>query len=628
MGRTSEHLRALLLRLGAVLFALTVLRWVFYVAHRTSFPEIGLGDTLVVSIQGLRFDAMTLVIANAPVILLHLLPWPWRTSFWHQRSMFVLFVLANSVVLFLCCIDLPLFGFTGKRITTDIIGQADAGLRELPVSMLRYWWATVVFILSVAWLVVAWRRVRKPAAAPADPWPRQLVWSLPALGVLLLLGRGGWQYQGLSPAHAADHVKVALAPLVTNSAFTFGYSFGAPSLRPREYMSTERMEALAPLAYPLSADSTDRSRNVVILIVESLGREYIAAISGEQPYMPFLDSLCARSLVFTNAFANAEGSSKGTCAILAGIPSFTDEAFMNTAYAGNRIDGLGSRLQEMGYTTAYFHGGLNGEFKFDSFSKASGFDTYYGKDEFGDDRHYDGHWGIYDEEFLQFAAQRMSTMPEPFCAGIFTLTTHDPFAIPARYKGRFPVGTQSIHESLGYTDMAIRRFFERASQEPWFNNTLFIITADHTFKYNDHPAWYMNPAGRFAVPILMHAPGSTWVGRDTTVAQQLDIAPTVLDAVGYTGTVSTMGRSLLRQDRPGRAIIHLGGLYQLIEGERMLLFDGTRTKGLYAYKTDTLFANDLAQAEPETAAKMEEQLKACIQRHADALINNRMVATP
>ena len=62
MGRTSEHLRALLLRLGAVLFALTVLRWVFYVAHRTSFPELGLGDMLVVSIQGLRFDTMTLVI--------------------------------------------------------------------------------------------------------------------------------------------------------------------------------------------------------------------------------------------------------------------------------------------------------------------------------------------------------------------------------------------------------------------------------------------------------------------------------------------------------------------------------------------------------------------------------------
>ena len=619
------HLRSLILRLGVVLVLLTLVRVMFLLVHRASFPALPIGEALSVFVQGMRFDAMTIVIANAPLILLSLLPLPWRHARWHNRLLFTLFVVTNTAVLFLCSVDLPFYGFTGKRITRDILGMADAGLRELPVSMLRYWWATVAFILSIIALVMAWRRVPAPSAAAEGGLLKRLAIGLPALGALFFVGRGGWQYQGLSPAHAADHVDVAFAPLVTNSAFTFGYSLSQPPMPVRNYMTTEEMERLAPLAYTLRRDSTDSPKNVVVIMVESMGREYISAISGETAYMPFLDSLCAHSLVFSNAFANSEGSPKGNCAVLAGIPSFTDEAFMNTPYAENRVEGMGTRLKQLGYTTAYMHGGLNGEFKFDSFSKACGFDTYYGKDEFGDNRYYDGHWGIYDEEFLQFASGRMSAMPQPFCAAVFTLTTHDPFPIPPRYKGRFPLGDQSIHESIGYADFAIRRFFETASREPWYKNTVFVITADHTFKYNDHPAWYMNPAGRFAIPIIFFTPDGSLSGNDTTVAQQLDIMPSVLDLVGYQGRIGAFGRSVFSDDRPGRAIIHLGGLFNLIEGDRMLLFDGERTKGLHAYKTDTLFANDLSHIEKQTTATMEMQLKAYMQRHADALLNNRLV---
>lgn len=619
------HLRALLLRLGIVAILLTLLRLFFLAVHRDAFPALSPLTLGAVLLHGARFDAMTIVVANAPLILLSLLPLPWRDARWHRRALFGLYLTVNGLVLLLCCIDLPLYGFMGKRVTRDLLAATDAGLRELPTSLVRYWWATLALLGALLALVKGWRMARDPRPGEDGRWPRQLAVGLPALGALFLVGRGGWQYQGLSPAHAADHVPVALAPLVTNSAFTFGYSLSQPSLPPRDYMPIAELDRLAPLAYRLTRDSTDRRRNVVIVLVESMGREYISAISGEAPYMPFLDSLCAHALVFTNAFANSEGSPKGNCAVLAGIPSFTEEPFMNTPYAANKVDGLGTRLKELGYATAYLHGGLNGEFKFDSFSKACGFDAYYGKDEFGDDRFYDGHWGIYDEEFLQFAAARMTAMPEPFCATVFTLTTHDPFPIPPRYKGRFPIGDQAIHESLGYTDMALRRFFARAAQEPWYRNTLFVITADHTFKYNDHPAWFMNPAGRFAIPLILFTPDGALQGRDDAVAQQLDIAPTVLDNVGYEGRISTFGRSLFKDDRPGRAIIHLGGLYKLIEGDRMLLFDGARVKGLHAYRTDTLFAEDLAAEEPATAARMQRQLEAFIQRHADALRNNRLV---
>lgn len=608
-----------------MLALLMALRWLFYGLNASLFPAIGPSDVWTISLQGLRFDAMTLVVANCVYILLCLLPHPWHGTRWFSGAMLALYVVVNALVLLACCIDLPFYGFTGKRITRDVLGQLDAGLRELPLSLIRYWWAGLAYTIAVFVLIVGARRSGRVSPAVPDPWPKELGLAVIGLAIFFVIGRGGWQYQGLSPAHAADHVDASLAPLVTNSAFTFGYSINAPAVVARRYMTDDEMRRLAPLSYTLERDSSDTRRNVVLLIVESLGREYVSAISGEAAYMPFLDSLCRRSLALTNAFANAEGSSKGTCAILAGIPSFTDEAFMNTAYSGNRVDGLGSRLKEMGYATAYFHGGLNGEFKFDSFSRACGFDSYFGKDEFGDDRFYDEHWGIYDEEFLQFTAERISSLPQPFCAGIFTLSTHDPFPIPERYSGHFPKGTQEIHESLGYADMAIRRFFERASQEPWYRNTLFVITADHTFKYNEHPAWYMNPAGRFAVPILFFAPDGSFTGTDDRVAQQLDIMPSILDLMGYEGRISTFGQSVFQRDRWNRAAMHVGGLFQLAEDDRMLLFDGNRSKGLFAYRTDTLFAHDLSAAEPSVADSLERQLKALIQRHAEALLNNALV---
>jgi Sulfatase len=624
MASRTSPIRLLCLRLFTVLALLTALRWVFFWVHREAFPALHVGQALSVAIQGARFDAMTVVVANPLFILLHLLPLPWRNKPWYGRMLAGLFFSVNTFLLLLCCVDLPFFGFNGKRITRDVFSQVDAGLRELPSFILRYWWATFTFGACVWLMVRSWRHIEPGMDIQVHRSMRSSVAGVLATGAFVLVGRGGWQYQALSPAHAADHVAVAFAPLVTNSAFTFGYSLSEPAFVAHAYMSAAELDQRMPLKYALRAETGDRKRNVVLLIVESLGREYISSISGERSYMPFLDSLCARSLVLTNAFANAERSNKSMCALLAGIPSFTEEAFMNTAYASNTVEGLGDRLKEMGYSTAFFHGGLNGEYKFDSFTRSCGFDAYFGKDEFNDDSQYDGHWGIFDEEFLQYAAERISDFPAPFCSAIFTLSSHDPFPLPARYKGRFPKGRQDIHESLGYADMAIRRFFQTASEQPWFANTVFVITGDHTYQYNDHPLWYRNPAGRFAVPIIFFSPDGAFSGHDDGIAQHLDLVPSILDIVGYTGSVNTFGQSIFRRDRTDRAVQCLGGQYRLIQNDRALLFDGTHAQGLFDLRRDTLFANDLGTVEPVVLERMTNDLKAIIQRYDVALTQNSL----
>lgn len=610
-------------RLGLVLLLLFALRWLFFFIHRASFPDLDAATFLWVNVQGLRFDAMTIVLANALWIVLSLAPLPWAYRSGWRRFMRLLFIIANTLLLLPCCIDLAYFGFNGKRLTSDLLSQAGAGWRELPGFVLRFWWVVLVAIGAIVLLV---RSTRGMSIAQSERSMKDAGATLLVLAVLFVVGRGGWQYQGLSPAHANDHVGPSWAPLVTNSAFTFGYSLTEPPLRQHAWFTEAEIDRLMPLHYSIAPDSVAWRPNVVVLIVESMGREYLGSLNGNEGYFPFVDSLCGHSLVLADAYANAERSNKSICAILAGIPSFTDDAFMNTAYAGNTLEGLGTRLKEMGYSTAFFHGGINGEYKFDSFTKACGFDRYYGMDEFGDDRFYDGHWGIYDEEFLLWSADRISELPEPFCVGAFTLSSHDPFVIPERYKGRFPSNGSDIHESLGYTDMSLRRFFDKARKQPWFANTLFVITGDHTFQYNVHPAQYTNPAGRFAVPIIYYAGDGRLTGKDDRVAQHLDILPSVLDVVGYSGTVNCFGQSTFKRDRPNRALVQLGGQYRLVEDDRLLLFDGSEAIGLYAYRSDTLCRTDLRAAEQERSNSMTEAMKAAIQRHATALLRNEMKA--
>ena len=254
--------------LGWLLILLSLLRALFFIANRSAFAAPPLDQGFMIAVQGLRFDAMTLVIANALWILLVLLPFPWRERGWWRIALRTLFITANTAVLFFCCIDLAYYGFNGKRLSRDILGQTGVGLRELPGMALRYWWVTVTFIVAL-WVVIKASGTRIVSRAS---WHRAPVFLIIA-GLLVLVGRGGWQYQGLSPAHASQHVDPRWAPLVTNSAFTFGYSLAEDPLPQHNWFTGEELDRLMPLRYELRPDSLTTRPNVVLLIVASLAKE-------------------------------------------------------------------------------------------------------------------------------------------------------------------------------------------------------------------------------------------------------------------------------------------------------------------------------------------------------------------
>ena len=371
-------------------------------------------------------------------------------------------------------------------------------------------------------------------------------------------------------------------------------------------------------------------KNVVVLIVESFAKEYIGAYNDYAGDTPFLDSLIGQSLTFRYSYANGRKSIDGMPSILSGIPMFV-EPFFVTSYSLNNVSGIAGELSKAGYTTAFFHGADNGSMGFQAFARTTGFQHYYGRTEYeaahtDGTSDFDGTWAIWDEEFMQYYADQMSAMQQPFMTALFTATSHHPFVVPERYRETLHQPGHPIHTCVRYTDQALRRFFAKARTMPWYNNTLFVITADHT-NINEQPA-YNTALGTYSVPIIFYDPsGDMPKGMSDIVAQQTDIMPTVLSYLGYGNPYVAFGKDLLHTSaEDGWAIHYNNGVYQYVRHGWLLLYDGTRVLGLYNIVSDPMLRHNLSD-KTDYKSLITDYLRhtqGIIQSYMTRMINNEL----
>jgi uncharacterized sulfatase len=260
---------------------------------------------------------------------------------------------------------------------------------------------------------------------------------------------------------------------------------------------------------------------------------------------------------------------------------------------------------------------------FDDFMHQAGIPQYFGLNQYPHRQDYDGGWGIYDEPFLQFVATELTKQKSPFATAIFTLSSHHPYPIPEKYRGRFKKGTLPIHESIGYTDYAVEQFFAAARQQPWYTNTLFIITADHTHKLETPE--YMNTLGQYRVPLLIFHPQRKFPKVDPSrITQQVDILPSILDYLGIEPERRLLfGKSIFRSGE-GRAFLHVNGHYWLVRGQRALEFvpEGNGG-GLFDLAQDPQLKSPLA-GESERRGELEKEAKALLQYYNNGLLDNQL----
>ena len=636
---------AFFLNLLLVYVVYALCRLAFLVTNWDTFaPGFAQLDTWRVIKGTLFFDTSAILYTNVLYALLMLLPLHYKERAAWQLVCKWLFVLTNSLCVVVNMADAVYFQYTGRRTTWTVFGEFGHEGNILSIVGKEVLHHPVVLLIGIALIALLWLAYVHPrsltkAPRPATPYYVTQVFMLGLFIPLCIAGmRGGFTtaVRPITLSNANQFVnRPAEAALVLNTPFSMIRTATKKAFVDPKYYTPDELNAIySPLHRPGDA-LTPRHKNVVVIILESFGQEFVGALNPQldggryKGVTPFLDSLIGVSTTYENSFANGRKSIDGMPSVLSSIPMFVEPFFLTPASL-NHLSGLARELNGEGYHTAFFHGAQNGSMGFEAFARSTGFGQYYGRTEFdadprfGGENEFDGTWAIWDEPFLQFYAQKMSEMKQPFMTAVFTASSHAPYKVPERYAKQFPEeGSTPLHKCVRYSDMALRKFFETARRQPWYKNTIFVLTADHT-SLSTHEE-YQTPLGRFRVPIIFFDPsGDMKPGRRPGIAKQIDIMPTLLGYLGFQHPFVAFGNDLTHLPATlNYEVAYLNGVYVFAQGDYVLLFDGSQTTGVFDYKKDRLMVHNLKGRVPQQAA-MERLLKAIIQSYMQRMLTDQL----
>ena len=590
---------------------------------------------------GLLFDNPAILYTNAIILVMFLLPLHWKERPGYYRVARWIYTIVNSIAVYMNLMDCVYFPFTGKRTTTSVFAEfsnesTGEMLKIFGGQFLSHWYLVLLAVL-VTWAF--WKLFRPIPKSVERPTYKPQYYTIQVISLFVTVPlciaaiRGGVtkSTRPITISNANQYVnRPAETGIVLNTPFSIFRTLKKTPFVVPNYMSDEEASAIyTPLHQP-NDSAAFTPRNVVVLILESFSKQHIGFYNKTlrngtyHGFTPFLDSLITDgAMTYRYSYANGRKSIEGMPSVLSSLPNFVEPLFLTPASL-NVMSGLARELGEnKGYTTAFFHGAQNSSMGFHAFARATGFQRYYGREEYnadpnfhGDDD-FDGTWAIWDEEFFQFYAQQMNTMKEPFMTALFSASSHDPFVVPEKYKGRFPQGESPLQECIAYTDYA------------WFKNTLFVITADHVSQQID--PFYCTTLGNYCVPIILYAPGDPSLhGYDEQqVVEQIDIMPTVLGYLHYDKPYIAFGRDMISgQANDGFALHWLpeSSSYEYVWGDYALQFDGKEVTSAYAFRTDSTFShNVLGTIPPATRNRMERHMKSFIQQYMQRMTTDQLV---
>lgn len=551
-----RQLRILFYRLALTLLVYSFSRAGLYFFNKDLFE----GFSFSLWAIGLRFDLVSMLAFNSLFIILSIIPGKIAYSKNFQKTQFWVFMLTNIFAIGANLTDIIYYRFTFKRSTFDVfdIFANDSEMWWLiPKFILDFWPIFFALIFLCVLLVLIVKKIRlKTNYRNLHSYSYISEIGLSVFIILLtLLGiRGGFQLRPLSIIDANTMVESKNTNLILNTPFTLIKTIGKEKLENKAYFSKSELASIYSPFFLPEANQSFRNKNVVIIIMESMSAEFCGFLNpGKKSYTPFLDSLSQKCLYATNCLANGKKSIDGIPAILSSFPSLMNNAYISSAYASNDMGSIADALKSQNYNSAFFHGGNNGTMGFDNFTKSIGFNAYFGRNEYNNDKDFDGKWGIFDVPFFNFTANKIKELKQPFACALFSLSAHHPYTIPSTLKAAFPYEELPVLPCIRYADFALNQFFNQIKNEDWFSNTIFVITADHTAENSFNTTTSVGKS--YSIPLLFYAPGDSLIsGKSTKVCQQIDILPSILDYLNYPLPYFCFGKSIFENANDGFSI--------------------------------------------------------------------------
>lgn len=627
-----SHFSSFVLRLLFLYIVFFAVQIVFYFYNNAIIDPIPSGELWNLIKGAFVFNSVSIFYINLPFILFSFVPLFFVVRSGYQKFVAIWFTVSNSFALLLHIADVFYYPFKLARISNEDLHYfaADNNLQLLGAFFVDYWYGFIVTALLV-WGIYYFAKRTIPR------FTQPLTWKFYTSNAVALVAcsvfafymiRGGNFSASTRPIHLSDVTIYAKNPthssLILSNPFCLLRTLGTTVSYPKYFETPEELHAhFNPVQ---SIDSTvqrhyriDEHTNIVFIILESFGAAHLQRLNAEhhQNYTPFLDSLMGEALLFTNAYQNGKRSMDALPAIWASIPSFKKE-FMSLPQSVAPISPLPRILANKGYSTAFLHGALHSSMGFVAFGNASGVQQFFCREEYEQERgtnDFDGKWGIWDHAFLPFAQEKISTLKEPFMATIFTLSSHHPFALPPQSNlEQFKGGTLPIYRTLQYTDEALRQFFASARKQPWFENTLFVITADHA-SGQEHAEWGQVPRN-FAVPLLFYKENSNFKGSVNNVMGHIDVFPTILGMIQHREPFFAFGKDVFALENPENhsTVNYYGGYFNFEKRNNTFLFNEKEISAVYSTKW-----------QPDSSTLSLPYAKAFIQSYYQAIEQRKFV---
>lgn len=635
-------------RLFLAYLLLFILRVIFYLLNTDTLGPMSRGEIPALVRGGLLFDTANICYCYCLFVVLSLLPLRARARKGYQRMLFWIWMVVGAVIVLTNLSDSVYFHYAKKRVTVDELhfaGNDNTG-HILWKAAGENWYLILVaaaLLWGMAWL---YRRVKPAPIRIKSNWVFVLVNTVLTLGsVVLLVGgmRGGLSHaiRPIAMSNAAQYaVSPAKASVVLSNPFCVLRTISNKKISYVKYFPTEEELAAryTPYHYPApdslrhSRFGTQQGKNILIFVLESFSYEHSAYLNpelykGEVSYTPFLDSLMRHGYLFRRGYANGRKSIDALPSVLSSIPSFKTP-FVITPQSLGETRGLGRLLGEEGYSTWFFNGSENKSMGFVAYAKLSGVENARTRENYEarmGKRDYDDYWGIWDGPFMQYMARELDDAPKPFFATIFTLSSHHPFVVPAGYEKILPQGRTKVQQPVAYTDRSLRDFFDYAKGQPWYDNTVFVFTADHVSSevYGDESK---APTGNSHIIFFMYTPDGSLRGDDYHVAQQIDLMPTLLGLTGYDKPFFAYGQDIfevradsLRASSRAFAINYLNESFQWITDSTAMFFDEHEVTHLFDLRNDPLEQHNLIERGAKPDREQVDKMKALLQTYYEHL---------
>ncbi|WP_339733834.1 LTA synthase family protein [uncultured Gimesia sp.] len=292
--------------------------------------------------------------------------------------------------------------------------------------------------------------------------------------------------------------------------------------------------------------------NVVLILEESLGSDFIGVLGDGRKLTPHFDALTRKGVLFDNFYATGNRTARALEAVLTSMPPIPTESILKRDHS-DRVYTLANVLAKRGYERLFMTGGRGLFDGVRSFMKSNGFNRFIEQSDIQDPI-FANAWGVSDEDLFRKALTELDslhTAGRPFFATILTVSNHRPYTYP---EGRIPENEQTRENAVKYADWALGYFFREAKSHDFYQNTIFIVMGDHGARVSGSQLF---PMSSYRVPVLMIQPKGTGEGtRCSTLACSLDIAPTIMGRLGSDYRSVFFGYDALHADpKKGRAIM-------------------------------------------------------------------------